>query len=235
VNILVAARTYAAGRSQQGTSTWTPVRHVIDALDAAFYAAYATVEPAGKRTLLALDVSGSMGVAVLSGGGKPGALSCREAAAALALVTTASEPQADVVGFTADGTRSIWGYGARTAIRELDITPRRRLDDVVKYTASLNFGGTDIALPFLWAKDRGKDYDTVIVYTDNESWAGQVHPHQALRQYRDKVGHDVKCIVVALAANQISVADPSDPSSIDLCGLDSAVPNLIADFSAGRV
>ena len=34
---------------------------------------------------------------------------------------------------------------------------------------------------------------------------------------------------------QTEKADPADPSSIDLCGLDSAVPNLIADFSAGRV
>jgi 60 kDa SS-A/Ro ribonucleoprotein len=244
VNVLVAQRTYAAG---QGTSSsWTPVRQVVDALDAAFYAAYGAVEPAGKRTLLALDVSGSMGSGVLSPGQKsrgwftaaPGTLSCREAAAALSLVTLATEPQADVVGFTAGDTgqtRGTWNSLRNTAIRELDISPRRRLDDVVKYTASLSFGGTDIALPFLWAKDDQKDYDTVVVFTDNESWAGQIHPHQALRQYRDQVGHDVKMVVVALAANQFSVADPADPSSIDICGLDAAVPNLIADFSRGEV
>lgn len=244
VNVLVAQRTYAAG---QGTSSsWTPNRKVVDALDAAFYAAYGAVEPAGKRTLLALDVSGSMGSPVLSGGKtpswgyatRPGQLSCREAAAALSLVTLAIEPQADVVGFTAGNTNQTWGTWStlrNTAIQELDISPRRRLDDVVKYTASLSFGGTDIALPFLWAKQSRKDYDTVVVFTDNESWAGQIHPHQALRQYRDQVGHDVKLIVVALAANQFSVADPADPSSIDICGLDAAVPNLIADFSRGEV
>ena len=237
VNVLVAQRTYAAG---QGTSSsWTPVRQVVDALDSAFYAAYGAVEPAGKRTLLALDVSRSMGSPVLSGGQQrrlawsyaaaPGTLSCREAAAALSLVTLATEPQADVVGFTSAGS------GWNTAIRELDISPRRRLDDVVRYLTGVPFGDTDIAQPFLWAKDNRKDYDSVIVYTDNESWAGSIHPHQALRQYRDFVGHDVKLIVVALAANQFSVADPADPSSLDICGLDAAVPNLIADFSRGDV
>ena len=38
----------------------TPVREVVDALDAAFYASFGNVEPTGKRLLLALDVSGSM-------------------------------------------------------------------------------------------------------------------------------------------------------------------------------
>ena len=241
VNVLVAQRTYASGRSQMGSSTWTPVRKVVDALDAAFYAAYGAIEPAGKRTLLALDVSGSMGSPVMGPQSKsrfdvaPGALSCREAGAALSLVTLATEPDTEIVGFTAGGARRGFGYFRESAITPLDITPRRRLDDVTRYTASLDFGGTDCALPMLWAKDTGKDFDTVIIYTDSESYAGPIHPHQALRQYREHVGHDVKFIVVALASNGISVADPADPSSIDIAGLDGAVPNLIADFSRGAI
>ncbi|WP_234798159.1 TROVE domain-containing protein, partial [Mycobacteroides chelonae] len=64
INVLVAQRTYASGRSARGESTWTPNRHIVDALDAAFYSAYGAVEPSGKRTLLALDISGSMGAAI---------------------------------------------------------------------------------------------------------------------------------------------------------------------------
>ena len=60
VALLAALRTYAAGRGARGRSEWSPVREVVDALDAAFYAAFESVEPAGKRLLLALDVSGSM-------------------------------------------------------------------------------------------------------------------------------------------------------------------------------
>ena len=58
--VLVAQRTYASGRSAAGSGEWTPNRWIVDALDAAFYAAFAAVEPTGARTLLALDVSGSM-------------------------------------------------------------------------------------------------------------------------------------------------------------------------------
>lgn len=242
VNVLVAQRTYASGHSQMGSSTWTPVRKVVDALDAAFYAAYGAIEPAGKRTLLALDVSGSMGSPVMGPGRKgrfdvpAGALSCREAAAALSLVTLATEPDTEIVGFTGGIRQGFWGrLDSGTTIKELDITPRRRFDDVTRYTASLAFGATDCALPMLWAKQHGKDFDTVIIYTDSESYAGSIHPHQALRQYREQVGHDVKFIVVALASNGISVADPTDPSSIDIAGLDGAVPNLIADFSRGAI
>lgn len=64
LSVLVALRTYASGHSVTGTSQWEPVAVISDALDAAFYAAFGAVEPAGKRTLLALDVSGSMGASI---------------------------------------------------------------------------------------------------------------------------------------------------------------------------
>ena len=61
-----ALRTYAGGRGVRGQHTWAPVAQVVDALDAAFYAAFGNVEPANKRMLLALDVSGSMAVRLRS-------------------------------------------------------------------------------------------------------------------------------------------------------------------------
>ena len=60
IALLAALRTYGAGRGARGRGEWSPVREVVDALDAAFYAAFENVEPTGKRLLLALDVSGSM-------------------------------------------------------------------------------------------------------------------------------------------------------------------------------
>ncbi len=60
IAVLAALRTYASGRGARGRGEWNPVREVVDALDAAFYTAFGNVEPAGKRLLLALDVSGSM-------------------------------------------------------------------------------------------------------------------------------------------------------------------------------
>ena len=96
----------------------------MDALDGAFYAAFGAVEPAGKRTLLALDVSGSMTSPIAN---MP--LSCREASAVLALVQMATEPDVEVVGFPSGGG---FGWGRRTGsgaagLTVLPLSPRQRL------------------------------------------------------------------------------------------------------------
>lgn len=225
INVLVAQRTYASGRGVRGQGEWQPVRRIADALDAAFYAAYGAVRPSGKRTLLALDISGSMGSPV---SGLP--VTCREAAAALALVTAATEPAHRIVGFTAGRG----GYPA-TALRDLDIGPRRRLDDVCRYTAGLDMGATDCALPMVWARKHRVKVDTFHIYTDNETWFGDVHPHQALQQYRQRMGIDARLVVVAMTATRNSIADPADPKQLDISGFDSAVPTLLADFSRGDI
>jgi 60 kDa SS-A/Ro ribonucleoprotein len=214
-----------------GDSTWTPTPRITDALDAAFYAAYGAVDPSGVPTLLALDVSGSMGQAA---SGLP--LSCREVVAAMSLVSLNVESGADVIGFS-DG-RSHAGFGGwnqPAVATRLDISPRRRLDDVTRYMAGLNFGRTDCALPMIWALKNKLDFGAVVTYTDNETWFGQVHPWQALDAYRQQVGHDVRYGVVSITATGTSIANPADPATIDIAGFDSNVPQVISEFSAGRI
>jgi len=46
--------------------------------------------------------------------------------------------------------------------------------------SNLPFGRTDCALPMVWALRKGLEIDHFCVYTDNETWAGTIHPHQAL-------------------------------------------------------
>lgn len=227
VNVLVALRTYATGQSVRGDSEWTPDRRIVDALDGAFYGAFATVELAGKRTLLALDVSGSM---VSPAGGLP--VTCREVTAALALVTMTTEPDVDVVGFTSERGRF---WGRESGLTELAISPRQRLDDAIRAISGLPFGGTDCAMPMTWALKHRKEYDTIVVLTDNETWAGDIHPHQALREYREKVVPGARLCVVGMTATDVSIADPLDSGSLDIAGMDSAVPGLIADFSRRTV
>lgn len=226
INVLVAQRTYASGYSTRGSSTWTPDRVISDALDAAFYNAFGSVEPANKRTLLALDVSGSMGAPV---SGLP--LSCRDASAALAMVTAAVESDYRIVGFTGGPA----GWSRSTAIRELDISPRRRLDDIGRYMDTIPFGRTDCALPMLWAAKNKVPVDTFHIYTDNETWYGNVHPHQALSAYRQKMGIDARLVVVAMTATGSSITDPTDPLQLDVSGFDSAVPDLLSAFSRGDI
>lgn len=228
MNVLLAQKTYAGGYSLRGSSTWSPVAKIVDALDEAFYLSFKNVEPANKRTLNALDVSGSMGVQIA---GCP--ITAREASAAMSLVTVATEPEVTSVGFTS--ARSS-GYSYRDAeLTTLPISARQRLDDVVKGISGLSFGGTDCALPMTWALKEGLEFDSFIVSTDSETWAGAIHPYQALRKYREATGIPARLIVVGYTATEFSIADPRDNGMLDVVGLDSATPGLIADFSAGRI
>ncbi len=102
IALLAALRTYGAGRGVRGRGVWQAVREVVDALDAAFYAAFANVEPSDQRLLLALDVSSSMTFAHVAG--VPG-LTPRDVSAALALVTAATEARYEIVGFFAGERR----------------------------------------------------------------------------------------------------------------------------------
>src|SRR4051794_39522012 len=124
IALLAALRTYAAGGGVRGRASWVPVREVVDALDAAFYTAFGNVEPTGKRLLLALDVSGSMDAGDVAGA--PG-LTPREASAALALVTAATEQRYEVVGFFAGSGGLRLRSTSVDGLTPLPLSPRRRL------------------------------------------------------------------------------------------------------------
>jgi 60 kDa SS-A/Ro ribonucleoprotein len=226
--ICLALHTYKAGHGLKGKLSWTPVTQIVDALDNGFYRSFGTVEPTGRRILLALDISGSMDGHILGT-----SISSRAAAAAMALVTLNVERDWEVVGFcSGSGHQTGWGMG--TAIKTLTISPRQRLDDVIRYMESLPMGGTDCALPFLWATKQKRPFDAVVTYTDNESWAGEISVTQAIQQYRQKVaGPLVKGAFVAFAANEYSVADPKDPLQMNLVGLDANLPIVLSDFITG--
>lgn len=219
IAVLAALRTYQSGQGVRGGHTWTPVRQVVDALDAAFYAAFGGVEPAGGRTMLALDVSASMTWGAVAG--VPG-LTPRDASAAMALVTAATEPDVEIVGFA-------------ERLRTLDVSPRQRLDDVVKAISGLPFGATDCAQPMLHARARGMAIDTFVVYTDSETNVGRTSPAAALREYRRASGIDARLVVVGMVSNGFSIADPGDGGMLDVVGFDTATPQLLADFARRAV
>ena len=226
--VLAALKTYAQGHGMKGKNTWRPVPQVVDALDRAFYLAFENAPTTGKRVMLALDVSGSMSARVNS----MQDLDCREASAAMALVTAASEPKHMFTAFTAGSYPSRWSPRLGSGLSTLAISPRERLDDVVKRISGLAFGGTDCALPMLEALKHQWPVDLFVIYTDSETWAGKVHPSQALRQYRERTGIAAKLVVVGMASNGFSIADPSDGGMLDVVGFDTATPQVIADFAA---
>jgi 60 kDa SS-A/Ro ribonucleoprotein len=97
----------------------------------------------------------------------------------------------------------------------------------------LSSGGTDCALAGVVALKEKWEVDT-FVYTDNETWAGNIHPAQALREYRERMGIAAKLVVVAMASNGFSIADPDGAGMLDVVGFDAATPNVISDFMKER-
>nr|WP_309691043.1 hypothetical protein [Armatimonas sp.] len=221
-------KTYGSGKGVRGQNTWSPKAKLVDALDAAFYASFGNVEATNQRWVLALDVSGSMGCGNIAG--IPG-LTPRDASAAMALLTAATESDYRMVAFSAasGGIGGQWG-GGESGITALTLSPRQRLDDVAKAMGRIPMGGTDCALPMVWAKKNQVKADVFVVYTDSETWHGPLHPVQALRDYRQALGIPAKLIVVGMVANSFSIADAGDGGMLDVVGFDTATPQLMADF-----
>lgn len=212
MTVLIALKQYSAGHGLLGQLIWSPSAQIIDALNSSFYTSFGNVEPTNKNLVLALDVSGSMMSAISKTN-----LSCREASAAMALITASVEQNYVIVGFS-------------HSLMELKISSKQRLDDVVNYISGLSFGRTDCSLPMIWAQQNKLKVDAFSVYTDNETWCGKIHPHQALNQYRKSSGLPAKSVVVGMTATNFTIADPNDSGMLDVVGFDSAVPQIISDF-----
>ncbi len=211
--ILMALKTYQSGKSVKGDSTWVPVQQVCDALDDAFYLAFDAVEPTGKRWMFGLDVSGSMSAQIAGM-----QMSCCEAATALAMVSARIEPYSFTGRFNL-GFQPV-PFGKTT-----------RLDEAMKYTNAINGGGTDCSLPMVYAAENKINVDTFCVLTDSETWGGKIHPFQALKQYRDKMGIPAKLIVAGMTSAEFTIADKDDAGMLDVVGFSTDCPALMADFS----
>jgi 60 kDa SS-A/Ro ribonucleoprotein len=213
--ILQAMAVYKSGKGFRGSLSWQPVPSVVAALDRAFYMAFSNVKASGKRTLVALDVSGSMDSPL-----GDSCLRVHEAAAAMAMVTVRTEPNHHVMAFS-------------QGFMELPITAADSLNDVMRKTSDLPHMGTDCALPMVWALRKKVPVDTFLIYTDNETWFGSVHPMEALRRYRAEMKIPAKMVVVGMTSTEFSIADPQDGGCLDCVGFDSSAPSLIADFARG--
>lgn len=219
LQLLVAQKIYSQGRGDKGSLTWTPVQAITKALEDAFYLSFDTIEPSGKNRFMAIDVSGSMNSAC---NGAP-QLSCREAAAVLAMVSVRVEPWSVIYGFD-------------HSFRDLKINKNDSLRSVCEKTYSHRFGSTDCSLPMVYARQQKWDVDQFEVYTDNETYFGSIHPFQAMQQYRKAMEKpNATLAVLGMTASNFSIADPTDAGMLDLVGFDTATPSILADLAAGRL
>ena len=230
ITVVNALMVYSGGRRLRGQvsnyynmrrtpgTDWTPVPAIVDKLNDAFHNTFELVEPTNKRLLLALDVSSSMTFMNIQGM----ALTPAVGTGVMALVTAAIEPFYQTVAF-------------KHEIAPIDITGRMRLQEAITAVQDSQFGGTDCALPMLYAAENGLEVDTFVVYTDNQTHSGRIHPFQALRQYREKMGINAKLIVVAFVSSGFTIADPQDAGMLDIVGFDTATPGIMSEFTLGRL
>lgn len=213
--ILLAATTYRQGHGEKGKLKWEPVDAIRHALEDAFYLSFENVQPTRKKMILALDVSASMHYQCIANSN----IEASRAAACMALTTARVEDPCDVQ-FLAFSHK----------MRKVDITPKASLKEVAAELSSIPFGGTDCSLPMRIAEEHRWPVDAFVIYTDNETWFGEIHPIQALRQYRQKMNIPAKLVVVGLTSSGFSIADPDDPRCLDVVGFDGGCPALISDF-----
>jgi 60 kDa SS-A/Ro ribonucleoprotein len=190
----------------------------VSALEKAFYLSFGFVTPTGKRYVLALDVSGSMGCGGVAGS----CVTPREAAAAMAMVTLKTEKRCHPMAFS-------------TQLVPVLLTENDNLFQAQRAMNGIPMGGTDCAQPMVWAAENNIEADVFIVYTDCETWAGKVTPANALRAYREKMGIYAKLVVVAMTSGGFSIADPEDAGMLDVVGFDTATPQVMQEFIMGSV
>ena len=119
--------------------------------------------------------------------GIPG-LTPRMAAAAMTMAIARREPNYYIAGFAngSDPSHRVgyrFGFTRRGAtMAPLSITASDSLNDAMHKTQALDFEATDCALPMLDALEKKIPVDVFVILTDSETWAGPVHPAEALQR-----------------------------------------------------
>ena len=214
MNILMAMMVYRMGHSVNGKNTWSPIPQIVGALDEAFDLSFSATPQTGKRVYLAVDVSGSMDWHTL---GRINGLTARMAAAAVTMAIARREP-------------NYYMTACSNKIEEYHVTARDSLQEVMSRAGAMHMGSTDMSLPMRHAMEQNIPVDCFIIATDGETWAGPVHPKEALRQYRDKTGIPAKAVQLAFVSNRHSIMDPEDAGTLDIPGFDAATTAILHDF-----
>lgn len=219
MDLFLALRVYGAGHAQPNPRAdiqrWSPVPAIVDALDEAYELSFGHMEPSGRRLLIAVDSSGSMSWGGVRHGGTPLG-SCYEVGNAMAVILHRIE----------GGNCHV--IDVDTAVHASRVTARTNLREIGSWRPS--GGGTDLSLPFQWAQQQRLDVDGVVVFTDNETWAGRQHPSQALAAYRRAVNGDVRVVLAAMAANGHTIGDPRDEGVLNVAGLDASLPMVVNGY-----
>lgn len=224
IKVLVASKVYTNGCGDSGALTWSPNVYISVALTDLFKLSYGAVTPTGKRIMLGIDVSGSMSTPVI--GSK--VLSCRDASIAMALLYLETEKNVSAVAFSNTLTDLI-------APSRFQLRRGMTLQQALSATNGMAFSSTDCVLPIQHAIKNNLLIDAFIILTDNETYAPNEHPQNALVRYRDLTGIQAKLIVIGMTGNCFTITDPTDRNTLNLAGFDTSTPEIASMFMRGEI
>jgi len=251
VALLQAKIVYQQEHGFKGKLNWTRIPEIVNALDSAFYLAFGNIKGTGKKILHAIDCSGSMSSPMST---MPLLSSC-QAVATLVMEAIKREYKYHQE-LISNGENSNFVQDVvifKNSLTPISISPSDPMESVLKKISDNNFGSTDCALPMIHALNQYKTsngkfgiYDCFIVYTDNETYYGNVHPYDALEKYRNTTGIDAKMVVVATTSTKNSIGffidnkfysgsnDNIDTqNALNIAGFDLNGPTLIREFLQG--
>ena len=207
LSFYLALKVYSRGQGVKGSLTWRVEGDVLDALSKAVELSFGSLPKTDKRIRVAVDYSGSMQSPTTNP-----LIQNHEAAAVMAKAFL-HQGDCDVLGF---GTGRKW----------IGVSKGQRVDDMAKsfYVAP---EGTDMGQAFC---DPDRKADVVVVFTDNETWAGRSHANDEWRKFA-ALNPGAKVVVCAMAANSYSGIDPGRADVLQVVGFDTAIPQIVATFA----
>lgn len=212
--LLLTSENYKRGQGYQGKTKWEPDSSILKAMDSAFYKSFVSVEPVGKRFVVAVDVSTSLSSIV------PGtSVSTAVAAAAIAMIFARTEADTQVLAYS------------EGAVVPCVITPDMTLAETTVELVKIPSGNTDCTLPITWATENGKSVDMFIILTNNPLWAFAASPMECLKKHRQKFGANSKLVLCGMTSIGHSIADTEDRGLLSICGFDLGALSVIRNFT----
>lgn len=209
VQMGIAMYNYERGKSRN--FEWDPVPSVLNDLEKAFMLSFRNVEPINQRMIVGIDISGSMFSPLESASG----MNVVDAALLVALPLIKASPDALLIGFS-------------TRYHLLNSHTWKELKREAKEKGR---GGTDLTQPVSYALKKSIPVDTFVILSDEETWAGQRHSTEIIKEYRRKMGIPSKLIVGSMEPNGYSVKDPKDPLQFNVIGFDPNYVKIVSEIT----
>ena len=179
-------------------------RSYKDAVSEAMDIAVSNTPELPGKTLIAIDISGSMQGETI------------KKAAIFAASLAKANKNADVMVFD-------------TEAKMFPVSSRTPVVDIVKTLCDMPDGGTDTASVFDYCISHKIKYDRIVIISDNQSWAG--HANTAYRSYRNQL--DINPFVYAIDIAGYGTVDLSGGNVFHLTGWGDRLLDFIGQAEKG--